>query len=492
MPGSLPRVLFTAAEAFPTAEAGGLGDVARELPVALRRLGVDARLMMPGYPSAMQQARDATTVARFDDVSGLGPAEILFARTIRDDLPIWFVRSQRFFDPPGGPYVDPHGAESADDLERFAMFCNAVALFVASSSEWRPTLVHANDWHCGLVPSLLRAHHLSEVASLLTIHNAAYQGATSPDRLHAFGVPAEQLSALPQGAHSFLGLGARFADAVSTVSPTYAREVLSKRSGCGLERVLRARSNPPVGILNGVDYAIWDPARDEATAATYDARDLLGKARCRAALLDEMRLETASFAPLLGVVSRLTWQKGLDLVVSIADVLVTAGARLIVLGRGDIDLQDGFRALATRYPRRVASVIGQDAALARRIIAGADIFLMPSRLEPCGLGQMCSLRYGTVPVVAAVGGLADSVVDAGQKGIDKGVTTGFTMRRFGPVPLTLAVGKAMAVYPDRRLWMTLQRNGMRQDFSWYKAAQQYEALYAQLAPPKGQPVHANP
>lgn len=482
MAAQSPRVLFVAAEAFPMAKAGGLGDVAGALPVALRRRGIDVRLMMPAYPSAMPHVQDVTAAIEFDDVQGLGPVQILEAETVRDRLPVWLVRSERYFERPGGPYGDEIDVRWPDDLERFALLCNATARFIGANQAWRPTLVHLNDWHTALIPSLLRAQQPGGPPCLLTIHNAFYQGHASIEQLRSFGVPAEHIRAVPAHARSFLAVGVRHADRLNAVSPKYAKEIQTKKFGCGLDPLFRARSRELTGILNGVDYGVWDPAHDELIAQTYNASDLAGKARCRAALLEEMKLDTASTTPLLGVVSRLTPQKGLDLVLRVAGVLVKSGARLVVLGRGDAELEEGFRALAERYPNRVAVNIGYDEHMAHRIMAGSDIFLMPSRFEPCGLNQMYSLRYGTVPIVNPVGGLADSVVDAGQRGIAKGATTGFAMRRFGLVALTGAVGKAMAVYPDRQRWKTLQLNGMRQDFSWDRAAAKYQELYALLAP----------
>lgn len=466
------------------AKAGGLGDVAGALPLALRRSGVDVRLMMPAYPSAMQQVRNPTTVMHFDDVSGLGAVDIVHGETARDSMPIWLVRSQRLFERSGGLYADERGNVWADNQERFALLCNAAAKFVSAHQGWRPSLVHANDWHTALIPSLLRAQQTDEVACLLTIHNAMYQGRASLERFRSFGVPAAQLEALPREARSFLGLGVRFAHYLNAVSPTYAKEIQTANFGCGLERLFAARSGSLAGILNGIDYSVWDPRHDALIPQQFDDHSLTGKSRCKTSLIQEMKLDTASFAPLLGVVGQFTPQTGLDLVARIADVLVTSGARLVVLGQGETEMEQGFRALASRYPNRLAVNIGYDEALAHRVIAGSDIFVMPSRSEPCGLNQMCSLRYGTVPVVAAVGGLADSVADAGQRGIATGATTGFAMRRFGPTSLAVAIGKAMAVYPNGSLWETLQRNGMRQDFSWARAAEQYRRLYERMTSSK--------
>jgi starch synthase len=481
------KVLFVAAEIYPLAKAGGLGDVAGALPAALARIGVDVRLMMPGYPSALQRARDLApdpvaadlqVGSRPDDPRRSGDVELMLGRTPDTNLPLWLVRCPRLYERAGGPYADENGAAWPDNAERFALLCNVAANLASAGGNWTPDVIHANDWHAALVPGLLEAH-LSKVASLLTIHNIAHQGHASPEQLRAFGLPADQLRG-SQASHSFLAQGIASADCVTTVSPTYAKEIQTPKFGCGLERLVAARLSDLVGILNGVNYSVWDPARDELIAHKYDESSLTGKALCKTALLEEMNLDSSSFAPLFGIVSRFSWQKGLDLVADIADILVAAGARLVVLGQGDPELEQRFRALATRYSKRIAVHIRHDEALAHRILAGVDIFLMPSRFEPCGLNQMYGLRYGTPPVVTRVGGLADTVVDAGQRGIARGATTGFAMRGFSPASLAVAAGRAMAAFAIRALWESLQHTGMRQDFSWERSAQQYRDLYARL------------
>ena len=465
---------------YPLAKAGGLGDVAGALPKALRRTGVDVRVMLPAYPSALPHVRNLTSVMQRDDVAGLGAVEILSAETADDAIPLWLVRSQRFFERTGGPYADERGVAWPDNEERFSLLSNAAATFASDFQPWRPHIVHAHDWHAALIPSLLKARQMNGVNSLLTIHNASFHGGAPVKRLRSFGVPPKHLDGLPRAAQSFLGLGVLHADRLNAVSPTYAKEIQTARFGCGLQRFFRARSDKLTGILNGVDYTQWDPSVDSHISEHYNAHSLDGKERCKTALIEEMQLDTASFAPVVGVVSRLTAQKGIDLIVRIADVLVTAGARLVILGQGEPGLERGVGALATRYPQRIAATIRYDEALAHRIMAGSDIFLMPSRFEPCGLNQMYSLRYGTVPVVSAVGGLADTIVDAGQRGIDNGATTGFVMRRFTPSSLAVAIGKAMAVHPIKPLWRTLQRNAMSQDFGWEHAARKYRTLYQGL------------
>jgi starch synthase len=286
------------------------------------------------------------------------------------------------------------------------------------------------------------------------------------------------------GKLSFLSLGVQEANLLTAVSPTYAHEIQTPAFGFGLEDLFAARSKDITGILNGVDYTVWDPRNDSLIAHTYSDLNLAGKLACRAALLEEMELDATAPGAILGVVSRLTWQKGLDLAVKSAEQLLASGARLVVLGLGEKTLEQGFRELGLRHPDRVAVRLQFDEALAHRIIAGSDIFLMPSRFEPCGLNQMYSLRYGTVPVVASVGGLADSVVDGGERGIADGRTTGFAFHESSASTFAATTRKAIALYPSRPLWQALQRNGMRQDFSWDRSAAAYAQLYSRLLEPQ--------
>ena len=464
------------------AKTGGLGDVAASLPAALASTGVDMRLLMPAYPSALEQVRELAVDRHFDDLAGFGQVDLLTGRTLKTDLRIWLVFCRRLFERPGGPYHDEYGAQWPDNLERFALLCQAAARVAEGIADWRPDVVHANDWHTGLIPSLLTTGLAATTPTLLTIHNASFQGDASLKQLRSFGVPLERLQRFGSGKLSFLSLGVQEARLLTAVSPTYAKEIQHAEFGHGLEDLFAARSRDLTGILNGVDYDVWDPRHDEHIAQSYDERKLAGKSACKAALLGELGLDGALRAPLLGIVSRLTLQKGLDLVLERIGDLIDAGARLAVLGQGDAKLERGFREQAARHPSRIAASLRYDEGLAHRIVAGADIFLMPSRFEPSGLNQMYSLRYGTVPVVAAVGGLADSVVDAGERGVAAGVTTGFRHEAGSAAAFSVAARKAIAMHADQPLWQALQRNGMRQDFSWTKSAQEYRRLYERLAP----------
>ena len=472
------RALFVASEIFPMAKTGGLGDVAAALPAALASGGVDIRLMMPAYPSAIEHVRGLAVERHFEDLAGFGAVDLLVGRT-PSGLRIWLVFCRRLYERAGGPYTDEFGADWPDNLERYALLCQAATHVTAGALDWRPHLVHTNDWHTALIPNLL-GDRGCDTPTLLTIHNAWYQGEATFAQLRAFGLPVQRLERIGSGKLSFLSLGVQAATSLTAVSPTYAKEIQTPDFGHGLEDLFAARSRDLTGILNGVDYSLWDPAVDKDIAQAYDDRRLAGKSACKAALLQEMSLDRDQHAPVVAIVSRLTWQKGLDLVIERALDLLDAGARLVVLGQGDQKLERGFRELAARHPSRVAACIRYDEALAHRIIAGADIFVMPSRFEPCGLNQMYSLRYGTVPVVASVGGLADSVVDAGEQGVAAGITTGFRHEADSAHAFSDAARKAIAVHRDRPLWQALQRNGMRQDFGWKRAAHGYRELYERI------------
>ncbi len=484
MSASQTKVLFVASEIYPMAKTGGLGDVAGALPAALAKAGVDMRLMMPAYPQALQQVSGLALDRHFEDLAGFGPVDLLVGRAPPSGLRIWLVFHRRLYERPGGPYADEYGAEWPDNLERFALLNLAAAKVAVRQSEWHPDVVHANDWHTALIPSLLESETGPVPKTLLTIHNAFYQGQASLKQLRSFGLPAERLQRFGSGKLSFLSLGVQEANLLTAVSPTYAREIQTPAFGCGLEDLFAARSKDITGILNGVDYSVWDPRDDSLIAHTYSDLNLAGKLSCRAALLEEMELDATAPGAILGVVSRLTWQKGLDLAVKSAEQLLASGARLVVLGLGEKTLEQGFRELGLRHPDRVAVRLLFDEALAHRIIAGSDIFLMPSRFEPCGLNQMYSLRYGTVPVVASVGGLADSVVDGGERGIADGRTTGFAFHESSASAFAAAARKAIALYSSRPMWQALQRNGMHQDFSWDRSAAAYAQLYSRLLEPQ--------
>jgi starch synthase len=471
------RVLHVAAEVFPFAKVGGLADVTAGLPRALRAQGVDARLLVPAYPSLRERAAGLRVMQACDNLAGLGRAEILEAAIDEGQPPVWLADSPTFYERPGGPYTDESGTPWPDNLERFAFLCHCALVVSQGVGDWQPDLLHLHDWHTALTPALDTGQGSRRVPCLLTIHNAAYQGTASRAHLRSLGVPDHRLPRGDGAVSSFLGLGVRWAHRVTTVSPTYARELRTPRYGCGLDAVIRDRGDEVIGILNGIDVNVWNPATDPLIVRHYTPDDLTGKRACREALCAETGLDANLQGPLLGIVSRLTWQKGLDLVVRAAPDLLREAAGLVVLGQGEADLEQAFVNLARRHPRRVTVRLAYDEALAHRVIAGADALLIPSRFEPCGLTQMYALRYGTLPVATPVGGLADTVFERHPREPQRDRSNGFVVRPMSARGLTHAIRRARSLFDDPFAWRARQHNGMREDHGWARSAQAYRQLY---------------
>jgi len=478
------RVLFASPEIYPMAKTGGLGDVGAALPAALAAQGMDVRLVMPAYPSALRAVVDAAPPRFLAQFEGLGRADVIEAVTPDSRLPIWLIANPDLYDRGGDPYRDDAGADWPDNLERFALFSRAAARLSEQGSpfEWQPDVVHANDWHAGLmVPLLLGEARRPRL--LFTVHNIAFQGTFAAERFALTGLPEElraEAGIGHDGGFSLLKAGLQFADWVTTVSPTYACEIQTPQFGCGLEGLLAGRAESLSGILNGVDYSLWDPARDASLTARYSAEDLSGKAACKAALLRDFGLPESPGAPLFGIVSRLTEQKGIDLVPAALERALDAGAQLVVLGRGDTPFELLLQEFAAARSGNVALRLTYDEPLAHAVEAGADIFLMPSRFEPSGLNQMYSLRYGTPPIVHRVGGLADTVVDSDVASLHDETATGFCFDEPAAAAFEQAIARALALFADTTQWRQLQRNGMRQDFSWHRSAHEYIDLYNSL------------
>ena len=490
------RALFVTPECYPLVKTGGLADVTGALPLALVAEGVESRVVLPAYPGIVDQLDRVQVVSPLPDL--FGGAGRLLAGTASTGLAVLAVEAPHLYGRAGGIYLGPDGTDWPDNDLRFAALSWVGALVAAGRlalGGWRPDLVHAHDWQAGLVPAYLRLgvvtgpdRHMPP--TLLTIHNLAFQGL----------FPAARLTRvrLPVGAYdvdgveyyeqiSFLKAGVRYADHVSTVSPTYAREILTVAQGMGFDGVLRTQTGEVTGIVNGIDDDVWDPWNDTHLVAPYSARQMKGKAADKAALQRELGLAVDPGAPLFCVVSRLTEQKGLDLLLTALPDLLAVGAQLAVLGTGAADLEAGFLAAATARPESVAAVIGYDEALSHRMQSGADAIVVPSRFEPCGLTQLYGLRYGTLPVVARVGGLADTVIDANPAAVGDGVATGFVFSPVDAVALADAIGRAVAAFRDAKQWATMQRRAMTRDVSWRRAATRYAELYRQLvgalAPP---------
>src|SRR3954466_3152527 len=457
------RVLFVTPECAPLTKTGGLGDVSAALPAALRAQGVDVRTLLPAYRGvSLDNARQCAQLRLLQmEARLLEKGECLFL-----DCP-------PLYDRPGGPYQGPDGADWPDNALRFALLARAAALLgsAASPLEWRPEIVHCNDWPTALAPVYMHfeARH---AGSLMTVHNLAFQGlfpAALLDRLElpraTFAVEGLEF----YGKLSFLKGGLVYSDAITTVSPTYAREIQTDELGCGLDGVLRERRPVLRGIVNGIDGELWNPAADAHLAERYSWSTLEKKAINKRALQQRMNLAEDASAPLLAAVCRFTQQKGVDLIAAAAAELLALGAQLCVLGRGQPDLEGAFAALVARHPGRVAAAFGFNEELAHLIEAGADIFLMPSRFEPCGLNQMYSQRYGTPPVARATGGLGDTITDG---------ETGFLFDRAESSALVGAVKRALDAYGDARRWREIQRRGMTRDFSWAVPARHHGELYA--------------
>jgi starch synthase len=444
-------------------------------------LDVDVRVLLPGYREVMAALGSARTIARIEPNAAFPGASVVAAEH-EAGFPLLVLSCPSLYQRHGGPYLDPRGRDWADNVLRFGLFSYAAALLASPQSPlaWRCEVLHCNDWQTGLAPAYAHWSRRAPTASVMTIHNLAYQGIFPAVTLPRLGLPQESFDGGGieyYGKLSFLKAGLQYATRLSTVSPTYAREIQAEPLGFGMQALLAARKAELHGILNGIDTQAWDPATDARLACTYDSDSLQRKARNKEALRSTFGLAQRTEMPLLGVVSRLIEQKGIDLVVAAADALLAAPAQLLVLGTGDEQLERALAALAARAPGMVAFVRGFDEALSHLIEAGADIFLMPSRFEPCGLNQMYSQRYGTPPVVRRTGGLADSVVDCTPQTLSDGTATGFVFEAPTAEALLGAVRRAHAAWRNPQTWRRLQRNGMARDFSWNEAARAYCDVY---------------
>jgi starch synthase len=392
---------------------------------------------------------------------------------------------------PGNPYADAGQQAYPDNHLRFALLgWVAARLAEGLDPAWQPQVVHAHDWHAGLAPAYLKAAEQASgrklAASVQTVHNLAYQGNFPSDIFAYLGLPAHffDIDGIEfHGQCSFLKAGLFFADKITTVSPTYAREIQEVEQGCGLDGLLRTRAHDLAGILNGVDDAVWNPATDPLIAGHYDVQRIAGKLACKTALQQEAGLAIQDEAPLFCVVSRLTEQKGLHLVLAALPRIVARGGQIMLLGSGDPALEAAFKAAAAAHPQSVAVRIGYDEQLAHRLIAAGDVILVPSRFEPCGLTQLYGLKYGTLPLVRRVGGLADTVVDSALENLDEELATGFVFDAFDEAGIDAALRRAFALYRREADWAAVQARGMRQRFDWDAAAAQYLDLYQQIAAP---------
>lgn len=477
----MKKILFASSETHPLIKTGGLADVAGSLPLALAELGQDVRIIMPNYQAIKncEPGRYLCTV-RVNNCD----VNLLETRLPDSNVIVWLVDYPPFFNVPGNPYLDEAGRPWANIGERFALFCRIIVEVAMNRAylDWRADILHCNDWQTGLAPALLSLEQ-ERPATVFTIHNMAYQGLFPGSAYSQLNLPGQLLH--PEGLEfhgmlSFIKGGLAYADRITTVSPTYAQEIQTPEFGYGLEGLLAHKQQQLSGIINGIDTTVWDPSSDSYLAHNYTADKLEGKQANKAALQQQLGLPVAADVPLFGLIGRLVEQKGIDLVLNCLAEMTTLPLQFALLGSGDKSIEYRLQEFARLYPEKVAVTIGYDERLAHQIEAGADIFLMPSRFEPCGLNQMYSQRYGTIPIVRKTGGLADTVVDALPESIANGTASGISFNDASAAALIEAIKRSLVLFHNPKIWRQIQRNAMAKDFSWKNSAAQYMALYDEI------------
>lgn len=476
---SAKRILFAGSECFPLIKTGGLADVMGALPVALADRGLDVLTLVPGFPAVKKAVKKAKKVGKLAKIGG-GPVDLKIGKSPTGQM-VLVAEAAHLFDIDGNPYLDASGKNRSDNGMRYAAFAKIAAeVALGNGFDWRADVVHAHDWQAGLTAAYLSLAEGDKPTTIFTIHNLAFQGLFEKPLLPKIGLPEAMFSR--EGLEywdkiSFLKAGITYSDIVTTVSPTYAREIQTEEGGMGMGGLLKSRSDKLFGIANGIDTDVWNPETDRALPAPYSAKSITGKKKSKKALQDQFGLKTKSKGPLFAIISRLTGQKGLDLVARALPHIVGNDAQLVVLGSGDSALEEAFANAAASNPDHVGAYIGYNEALSHQIQAGADVMLVPSRFEPCGLTQLCAMRYGTVPLVARVGGLADTVVDANTAALRHSQGTGIQFSPVGFDQLIAAIDRTFELYWNPKQWARLRRNGMKEDVSWATPAAAYHALY---------------
>jgi starch synthase len=482
------EVLSVTSELYPLIKTGGLADVAGALPAALNGSGVTMRTLVPGYPAVLSKMKGGREVAKFDDLFGV-TGRLIAGRA--EGLDLIVLDAPALYDRPGNPYMGPEGWDWPDNWRRFAALSwVASELGLGLVDGYRPQVIHAHDWQAGLVPAYVKYGPSSTLRTVITVHNMAFQGTFGAEifpqlRLpqHAFSVEGVEY----YGGVGFLKAGVECADVVTTVSPTYAAEIRTPDFGMGLEGLLNNRSSTVSGVLNGIDMQAWNPATDPALKQTYTTSTIQHRLANKWAVMEAFGLDVLD-GPLFAVVSRLTWQKGIDLIAANIDMLVEMGGQLAVLGSGDAELENAIRAASMRHPGRVGLITGYNEPLSHLIQGGADVLMVPSRFEPCGLTQLYALRYGCIPLVSRVGGLNDTVIDSNVAALAAEVSTGVQFAPPSEAALADAIRRTFALYADEKSWKKMQRRGMKSDVSWATSAARYAQLYSSLT---GMPINDN-
>ena len=470
------RILFAASEIYPLIKTGGLADVAGALPVALRAKGHDVKLIMPAYKGILEKVEPIHKKTNLGNPFGVGDLLLLETRIIENDTPIFLLQCQTLFERDAGPYVDEDGVDYIDNHLRFAAFSWAIAMLAQHGHliGWQADILHLNDWQTGFAAAYLKSWKLNHIPIITTVHNLRYNGSFEMNKFPDMRLSSELIDMHGiefYGRFSGLKAGLVYADAITTVSPTYAKEILTSEYGDGLDGTLRAMRYKLHGILNGVDYEQWSPEKDKLIAQAYSIDSIEKKLANKLALLAENQLSEDPSKLVFGVVSRLTEQKGLDLVLAAIPDLLQKGCRLIVLGSGDKALESAYSKLQQQYPDQVSIKIGYDEAYSHRLQAGVDVLLIPSRFEPCGLTQLYALTYGTLPLVRETGGLADSVFETGER------ANGFVFEQANTQALNEAMLRTLDCFEDIHAWREKQRNAMGYDFSWEGTTVAWEQVY---------------
>ena len=479
------RILHVAAEIYPLVKTGGLADVVAALPSALAARGLEARILVPGLPNILNGVVGLKRVMRFGPAFGAAVINLRLGYMPDSGLPVYVIDAPFLYRRSANPYLGPDGRDWHDNHRRFALL-GWVAAHLASGEldrRWIPDLVHYHDWHAGLAPAYIAQSPALSTATVFTIHNLAFHGLFPLDCHSDLGLltsGAMQSGIEFHGQLSFMKAALVHAKRINAVSPTYAREICAADAGWGLDGLLRDRGTDLSGILNGVDYQVWDPATDSTLAQNYDLHHLHGKKICKLKLQAELGFRPSTKTPLFAVVSRLTEQKGLDLLLGALPVLLAEGGQLVVIGSGDPGMEARFRAAAAAHPHSVSVYFGFEEPTSHRIIAAADILLVPSRFEPCGLTQLYALRYGTLPLVRRVGGLADTVIDITPETLADDSANGFVFDHIDVAALASRIQDACALFKHRPIWRRIQQRGMAQDFSWNDSAARYEELYRSM------------